>query len=66
VDDAFPGCEKAEIASDVPQSQRKEVESRFVLGPVSNNDFWDKERASLAINRGPCELLNIPQQRYFC
>jgi hypothetical protein len=56
----FRAAKKAEIASDVPQSQRKEVESRFVIGPVSNNDFWDKERASLAIDRGPCELLNIP------
>ncbi|PKX96841.1 uncharacterized protein P174DRAFT_428356 [Aspergillus novofumigatus IBT 16806] len=51
--DAFPGCEKAEIASDAPQSQREEVKSRFVIGPVSNNDFWDKERAPLDIDRGP-------------
>ncbi|GFF28148.1 conserved hypothetical protein [Aspergillus udagawae] len=53
VDDAFPGYEKAEIASDAPQSQRKEVESHFVTGPPSNNDFWDKERASWGVDRGP-------------
>ncbi|EAW24094.1 uncharacterized protein NFIA_036660 [Aspergillus fischeri NRRL 181] len=53
VNDAFPGCEKAEIASDAPQSQREEIESQFVIGPVPNNDFWDKGRASLEIDRGP-------------
>ncbi|GFF22041.1 conserved hypothetical protein [Aspergillus udagawae] len=47
------GYEKAEIASDAPQSQRKEVESHFVTGPLSNNDFWDKEQASWGVDRGP-------------
>lgn len=65
VDDAFPGCEKAEIASDASQSQRKEVESFFLIGPVSNNDFWDKERASLGIDRGPCETRYSPSNVIF-
>lgn len=34
MDDAFSGCEKAGIASD---AQREELESHFVLGPVSKH-----------------------------
>lgn len=34
MDDAFLGCQKAGIASD---AQREELESHFVLGPVSKH-----------------------------
>ncbi|KAI9663120.1 MAG: Phosphotransferase enzyme [Bathelium mastoideum] len=53
--DAFPGCEKAGIAGDYPQSLKKEVENRFVIGPVVDRDFWHRERASMDIDRGPWE-----------
>ncbi|KAH6723680.1 kinase-like domain-containing protein [Leptodontidium sp. MPI-SDFR-AT-0119] len=51
--DAFPGCEKAEIIGEVPQSLKKEVENRFVIGPVVDRGFWHRERASMGIDRGP-------------
>ncbi|KAG5293793.1 phosphotransferase enzyme family protein [Histoplasma capsulatum G186AR] len=54
-DDAFPGCEKVEIIGDIPRSQKREIESRFVLGPVASNDFWDRERSHMDIDRGPWE-----------
>ncbi|KAF2756096.1 hypothetical protein EJ05DRAFT_502559 [Pseudovirgaria hyperparasitica] len=51
--DAFPGCEKAEIIGEVPQSLKRMVEDRFVIGPVVDRDFWHRERASIGIDRGP-------------
>lgn len=30
------------------------MEERFVIGPVADRDFWARERASMAIDRGPC------------
>ncbi|KAF1840944.1 uncharacterized protein K460DRAFT_347404 [Cucurbitaria berberidis CBS 394.84] len=51
--DAFPGCEKAELVGDVPQSLRKLVADRFVIGPVVDRGFWHRERASMSIDRGP-------------
>ncbi|KAH7406540.1 kinase-like domain-containing protein [Phaeosphaeria sp. MPI-PUGE-AT-0046c] len=51
--DAFPGCEKAEIVGEMPQSVKSSVESRFVIGPVVDRDFWHRERSSMGIDRGP-------------
>ncbi|KNG49901.1 duf833 domain-containing protein [Stemphylium lycopersici] len=51
--DAFTGCEKAVVASDVPQSLKQDVETRFVIGPVTEKDFWHAEQASVSIDRGP-------------
>ncbi|KAH8719343.1 kinase-like domain-containing protein [Phaeosphaeriaceae sp. PMI808] len=53
--DEFPGCEKAEIIGEVPQAIKKEVENRFVIGPVVDRGFWHRERASMGIDRGPWE-----------
>ncbi|KAI9699844.1 MAG: Phosphotransferase enzyme [Bogoriella megaspora] len=53
--DAFRGCQKAEITGDLPQSLKKEVENVFVIGPVVDRDFWHRERATMDIDRGPCE-----------
>lgn len=50
---AFAGCEKAELAGTVSRSQREEVGARFVVGPVVDRDFWNKERATMNIDRGP-------------
>jgi hypothetical protein len=32
------------------------AEERFVIGPVVDRDFWKGNRASMAIDRGPCEF----------
>jgi hypothetical protein len=53
--DAFLGCEKAEIIGDVRPSLRNVVEDRFVIGPVVDPDFWHRQRASMRIDRGPCK-----------
>jgi hypothetical protein len=58
-DDAFPGCENAEVIGEVPDSIKKVVEDRFVIGPVVDQGFWHRERASMSINRGPCEIYYI-------
>ncbi|KAG4434115.1 hypothetical protein IFR05_010395 [Cadophora sp. M221] len=52
-DDAFPGCEKAEIIGEAPESLTKDVENRFVIGLAVDHDFWHRERASMGIDRGP-------------
>lgn len=54
-DNAFPGCEKAEVVGNVSQSLKDQVKSRFVIGPVAHKRFWDGERARMTIDRGPCE-----------
>ena len=54
--DTFEGCEKAEIQGEVPDQLRTDVSSRFLIGPVAERDFWNQERASMAIDRGPCML----------
>jgi hypothetical protein len=64
--DAFPGCEKAEIIGEVPQSLKEEVENRFVIGPVVDRGFWHRERASMDIDRGPCELYRTRITEYQC
>ncbi|TAQ88441.1 hypothetical protein B7494_g3235 [Chlorociboria aeruginascens] len=51
--DSFPGCEKAEVSSDLPLELKKEVAKRFTIGPVVEHVFWKKERASMPIERGP-------------
>ncbi|KAF3491213.1 uncharacterized protein GIQ15_00730 [Arthroderma uncinatum] len=52
-EDAFPGCEKAQIVGDVSESQKQLTQDRYVIGPVACNYFWDEERASMNIDRGP-------------
>ncbi|KAL1600494.1 hypothetical protein SLS60_006880 [Paraconiothyrium brasiliense] len=54
--DAFPGCEKAEIQGELAQSIKDEVSRRFVIGPVAAPSFWHGERAFMEINRGPWKL----------
>jgi uridine phosphorylase len=53
--DAFPGCAKAIITTDVAEALKTDVEDRFVIGPVVDRDFWKAERAEMHIDRGPCE-----------
>ncbi|KAH7370626.1 kinase-like domain-containing protein [Rhexocercosporidium sp. MPI-PUGE-AT-0058] len=53
--DAFPGCEAAKVVGDISAEVKGDVEKRFTIGPVVDRDFWNGERASMAIDRGPWE-----------
>jgi len=50
--DAFTGCERAKVSNQIPG--KDEIEDRFVIGPVIDEAFWNKERATMDIDRGPC------------
>lgn len=45
---------------DIPAELKKDVEKRFTIGPVVDRDFWNGKRASIAIDRGPCEFNLFP------
>ncbi|KAF1831505.1 hypothetical protein BDW02DRAFT_48085 [Decorospora gaudefroyi] len=62
--DAFPGCEKAEVIGEVSHSLKKELQNRFVIGPVVDRDFWHRERACMSIDRGPCELYRLQPTKH--
>ncbi|KAK8217850.1 kinase-like domain-containing protein [Phyllosticta capitalensis] len=51
--DACPKCEKFKVAGSLPQQLKEDVERRFVIGPVVDEDFWKDERARIDIDRGP-------------
>ncbi|PSN61842.1 hypothetical protein BS50DRAFT_603955 [Corynespora cassiicola Philippines] len=51
--DVFQGCERAEVIGEVPPSDKKEVEDRFIIGPVVDLSFWHRERASVDIDHEP-------------
>jgi uridine phosphorylase len=38
--DAFSGCHKAEVTTEVSEALKRDVEDRFVVGPVVDRDFW--------------------------
>lgn len=48
------------MVGDVSPDLKRDVKKHFVIGPVANREFWDGERASLTINRGPCKLTFLP------
>ncbi|KMP06014.1 hypothetical protein CIRG_05695 [Coccidioides immitis RMSCC 2394] len=52
-EDSFPGCEAAEVSSDVPIDLKDDVRRRFVIGPTALREFWENERSQLSIDRGP-------------
>ncbi|KAE8143675.1 kinase-like domain-containing protein [Aspergillus pseudotamarii] len=49
----IPGAVAAEVVGDVPTEVRHTVMHRFAIGPVAERDFWNKERATMGIDRGP-------------
>ncbi|KAF2433867.1 phosphotransferase family protein [Tothia fuscella] len=51
--DSFPGCETAQVTASIMDSLRADVEKRFVIGPTVEREFWEKQRADMAIDRGP-------------
>ena len=52
--DGLEGCAKAEAMGDVSEALRKDVELRFVIGPIVEREFWRNERSEMDIDRGPC------------
>jgi hypothetical protein len=45
---------------DISAELKRDVEERFTIGPVVDRDFWNGKRASIAIDRGPCEFNPFP------
>lgn len=50
--DAVP----VDICADVSPELKDKIKRRFVIGPVAERHFWSKERAEMALDRGPCLL----------
>jgi hypothetical protein len=53
--DWFPGCERAEVCSDVPAKLKSEIEEQYIIGPSVEHSLWREEPASMSIDRGPCK-----------
>ncbi|PYI05424.1 phosphotransferase family protein [Aspergillus sclerotiicarbonarius CBS 121057] len=51
------GTIAAEITGDVPPEVKNQVKSRFVISPVVEREYWSKERAKMALDRGPSPIL---------
>ncbi|KZF23034.1 phosphotransferase family protein [Xylona heveae TC161] len=49
----IPGAAMAEVVSDVPEEVKNTVMRRFAIGPVVERDYWNNERATMDIDRGP-------------
>ncbi|EEP76626.1 predicted protein [Uncinocarpus reesii 1704] len=49
----FEGCKTAEIITDAPSSLRDYVKDRFVIGPSVDEEYWENQKANMAIDRGP-------------
>lgn len=47
------------MVGNIPTELKLYAEERFVIGPVVDRDFWSGKRASMAIDRGPCELTRL-------
>ncbi|KAF2476201.1 kinase-like protein [Lindgomyces ingoldianus] len=59
--DSFPGCETAQVTASVMESLRTDVAKRFVIGPTVEREFWENQRANMAIDRGPCMELTFTE-----
>ncbi|GAQ45724.1 hypothetical protein ACLA_024740 [Aspergillus niger] len=49
IKDAVP----AETSGEVTPELRDEIRRRFVIGPVALRDYWNNQRAKMALDRGP-------------
>jgi hypothetical protein len=52
--DAVKGAVPAEIVSDAPVELKERVSKMFTIGPSVDRGFWNKERSTMNIDRGPC------------
>ncbi|KAH8726640.1 kinase-like domain-containing protein [Phaeosphaeriaceae sp. PMI808] len=51
----IPNCAPAEIRGQVSPAVKEDVRRRFVIGPTVEREFWEEERAQMALDRGPCK-----------
>lgn len=51
----MPSCSPAEVEVDVSEATMEDVRHRFVIGPTVEREFWEDERAQMALDRGPCK-----------
>ncbi|RAK82140.1 aminoglycoside phosphotransferase family protein [Aspergillus fijiensis CBS 313.89] len=49
----IPGALPAQLVGNIPEKIQEQVATRLVVGPVTEHDFWTKERAQMTIDRGP-------------
>lgn len=49
-----PGAVPVEITGVVAADANDHVKQRYSISPVTDADFWRKERATMEIDRGPC------------
>lgn len=52
--DTVDGAVPAEITSEAPAELKEQVSKTFTIGPTVDRDFWNKERSTMDIFRGPC------------
>jgi hypothetical protein len=55
----MPRYTPAEIRGEVLQTVKEDVQRRFVIGPTVEREFWEAERAQMALDRGPCEYESV-------
>ena len=58
-EDSFPRCETTQVTASVRESLRTDVAKRFVIGPTVEREFWEKQRANIAIDRRPCMSASV-------
>jgi len=46
----------AEVVGDASPKVKKDVSTRFTIGPTIEKEFWSKERSEMNIDQGPCML----------
>lgn len=51
----FPGCESFRLHGAIDPRLKAQAEERFVIGPVTEDSFWDGQRREMSGIRGPCK-----------
>lgn len=57
--DAVPGAVAASITIDSATELKEEVSKTYTIGPSVDRGFWNKERSTMKISRGPCMSQSI-------
>ena len=52
-DSDIPGYEPAVTTVDSPEICSR-IQSKFVIGPITRQEFWEKERSHMFQYHGPC------------
>ena len=53
----YPGDVREAAIPMTHQESNERAEGRFVIGPTNSRKYFDDGRATLLLDRGPCELL---------